>query len=116
MRRTRRVLRHRIDHIDEWAADHGETNQANALPLCGHHDRRKHRNRLRGRHDRHGRIHLVRTDGSVIKPLGARDPELAADDPIVRTLTWAEFATARSPHRGRVDPDAIVQIVELPAA
>ncbi len=40
-----------IDHINEWSADGGDTNQANALPLCGTHDRWKHRQRLRGKRD-----------------------------------------------------------------
>ena len=63
-----------VDHLTPWV-DGGETDQANSLPLCGSHDRRKHRQQLRGRRDRHGRIHLIRPDGSVIKPLNARDPE-----------------------------------------
>ena len=45
------------------------------MPLCGLHDRRKHRKQLWGRRDRHGRIHLIRPDGSGIKPLNARVPE-----------------------------------------
>lgn len=63
-----------VDHVTPWV-DGGETDQANSLPLCGPHDRRKHRQQLRGRRDRHGRIHLIRPDGSVIKPLNAHDPE-----------------------------------------
>lgn len=87
-----------IDHLDEWAADNGGTDQANALPLCGVHDRWKHRQRLRGRRDRTGRIHLVKPDGTVIKPLNARDPEWADPDPPLqpRILTWAEWAGDRS--------------------
>jgi hypothetical protein len=65
-----------VDHVTPWV-DGGETDQANSLPLCGSHDRRKHRKQLRGRRDRHGRIHLIRPDGSVIKPLNAHDPEWA---------------------------------------
>ena len=78
-----------VDHVNPWV-DGGETDQANSLPLCGPHDRRKHRQQLRGRRDRHGRIHLIRPDGSVIKPLNARDPEwadperAAADDVATR--------------------------------
>ena len=63
-----------VDHVNPWV-DGGETDQANSMPLCGSHDRRKHSEQLRGRRDRHGRIHLIRPDGSVIKPLNARDPE-----------------------------------------
>jgi hypothetical protein len=117
-----------IDHVDEWAADHGETNQANALPLCGSHDRWKHRKRLRGRRDRYGRIHLIRTDGSVIKPLGARDPEWDADEPdaapttpqsepriLIRTMSWAEFTDGRPASRGNIGPTATVHLLEFPA-
>jgi hypothetical protein len=68
-----------VDHLTPWV-DGGETDQANSLPLCGSHDRRKHRQQLRGRRDRHGRIHFIRPDGSVIKPLNARDPEWADTD------------------------------------
>jgi hypothetical protein len=50
------------------------------MPLCGSHDRRKHRQQLQGRRDRHGRIHLIRPNGSVIKPLNAHDPEWADPD------------------------------------
>ncbi len=105
-----------IDHVDEWAADHGDTNQANALPLCGSHDRWKHRKRLRGRRDRHGQIHLIRPDGTVIKPLGARDPEWETDQSVQRCLSWAEFASTTSPRRSLIDEAAIVQVIEFPAA
>jgi hypothetical protein len=68
-----------VDHVTPWV-DGGETDQANSMPLCGSHDRRKHRQQLQGRRDRHGRIHLIRPDGSVIKPLNAHDPEWADPD------------------------------------
>lgn len=111
-----------IDHVGEWAADGGETNQVNSFPVCGSHDRYKHRKRLRGRRDRFGRIHLIRPDGSVIKPLGARDPEWepAPDEyvqPAVRTTTWAEFSVnSTSPHRHRIRPDATVRLIDFRAA
>lgn len=63
-----------VDHVEPWV-DGGATDQSNSMPLCGSHDRQKHRKQLRGRRDRHGRIHLVRPNGGVIKPLNARDPE-----------------------------------------
>jgi hypothetical protein len=68
-----------VDHVNPWV-DGGETDQANSMPLCGPHDRRKHRQQLRGRRDRHGRIHLIRLDGSVIKPLNAHDPDWAGTE------------------------------------
>ena len=75
-----------VDHIDEWANNNGQTNQNNALPLCGSHDRWKHHKRLRGKRDIHGRIHLIKPDGTIIKPLGARDPIWAAPD-----TDWVEL-------------------------
>lgn len=90
-----------IDHIDEWATHHGGTNQANALPLCGTHDRWKHRQQLRGRRDRHGRIHLIKPDGTIIKPLNARDPDWAHPDPLAPpkplTMTWNEWIRDNAP-------------------
>ena len=106
-----------VDHVDEWAADDGRTDQANALPLCGVHDRWQHRERLRGRRDHPGRIHLVKPDGTVIKALGARDPIWAeSDEPTHHptwaeqfTLTWAEYVgdrtwTGASPEIGSMAP------------
>jgi len=63
-----------VDHI-EPRVDGGETNQANSMPLCGPHDRRKHSKQLRGRRDRHGRIPLITPNGTVIKPFDTRDPD-----------------------------------------
>ena len=80
-----------VDHVTPWV-DGGETDQANSMPLCGSHDRRKHRKQLRGRRDRYGRIHLIRPDGTVIKPLNAHDPE------------WAD------PERAAVDVDVDVDV------
>ena len=121
-----------VDHLDEWVADHGQTNQDNALPLCGSHDRWKHQQRLRGRRDTTGRVHLVKPDGTVIKALNTRDPEWAQpDEPApnraepepdtfdapVRTTTWGEQTkNSTSPSRHTIAPDAIVQIIDLRAA
>lgn len=108
-----------IDHVDEWA-NGGATNQANALPLCGVHDRWKHRQQLRGRRDRIGRIHLVRPDGTVIKPLNARDPDWPDNDntrprSVVRhVLTWDEWTASRTPtRRCTPKPDCTVTIYDL---
>jgi len=120
-----------VDHLDEWAADTGATDQVNSFPLCNGHDIWKHRKRLRGRRDSSGRIHLIRPDGTVIKPLGARDPVWAESDgspsprpelttpdqPTAEQTTWAELtknSTAASRHT--VPADALVQIIDLRAA
>lgn len=70
-----------IDHRAEWGADEGRTDQANAMPACGVHDRWKHRHRIRTRRATNGRIHLIRPDGSTISPVGAREPEWAEPAP-----------------------------------
>lgn len=101
-----------VDHVDEWAADGGATDQANAMSLCGSHDRWKHRQRLRGRRDRHGRIHLIRPDGTVIKPVGARDPEWAEPDRSEPDLAEPDAAEPDGTEpdlvkHGQVDPDGV---------
>ena len=90
-----------VDHVAPWV-DGGETDQANSLPLCGSHDRRKHQKQLRGRRDRHGRIHLIRPDGSVIKPLNAHDPEWA--DPERADSERTDTERADSGRAAAVDP------------
>jgi hypothetical protein len=122
-----------VDHIDEWAADNGETNQANALPLCGVHDRWKHQKRLRGRRDTHGRIHLITPDGTVIKALGARDPTWADTDqtepnepqppqpgeiftPEWQTFTSAQWVAKYPNLAGRTEPGWTISYADLRAA
>lgn len=85
-----------IDHIDEHTTRNGETNQANALPLCGVHNRWKHAHRLRGRRNKHGRVHLIKPDGIVIKPLGACEPVWTDE---------SEAATETAQHPTRHEPD-----------
>jgi hypothetical protein len=83
-----------VDHIEPWI-DGGETDQANSMPLCGPHDRRKHSKQLSGRRDRHGRIHLITPNGTVIKPLNAPDPQWAEPDKPARRrrYTWDQWVT-----------------------
>lgn len=70
-----------VDHLDEWVAHAGPTDQRNGAPMCGHHDRFKHERRLRARRAADGCIRLIRPDGSVVKPVGERDPEWAEPPP-----------------------------------
>jgi hypothetical protein len=83
-----------VDHIEPWI-NSGETNQANSMPLCGPHDRHKHTKQLHGRRDRHGRIHLITPNGTVIKPLNAPDPEWAEPERPRRRhrYTWDQWVT-----------------------
>lgn len=55
--------------------------QKNAGPFCGGHDRYKQHETLRARRTASGRIRLIRPDGTVIKPVGQRDPEWADASP-----------------------------------
>ncbi len=68
-----------VDHIVPWS-EGGRTDQANADVACGHHNRFKHRERLRVRRDARGRMIRQRTDGTLILPVGQRPPDLTIDE------------------------------------
>ena len=85
-----------IDHRAEWAGDGGSTNQDNAMPLCGHHDRWKHANKVRSRRAANGRIYLIRPDGSTIKPVGETEPEWAEPEPVESSPPTPRIAPDRS--------------------
>lgn len=70
-----------IDHNDEWHED-GPTDQRNANVGCGHHNRIKHRQRWRTRRDARGRCYTVRSDDTIILPVGERPPDLSVDEAI----------------------------------
>jgi hypothetical protein len=67
-----------IDHLQEWERDRGPTDQDNAGIDCAHHNRFKHRHRLRTRRDRFGKLHVQRADGTWIAPVGT-DPPTESD-------------------------------------
>jgi hypothetical protein len=69
-----------VDHMVEHC-DGGATEPGNAAPKCGWHNRDKHRRRLRSRRARNGRVYDIRSDGTIILPVGERPPDLTADDP-----------------------------------
>lgn len=64
-----------VDHADEWVADHGRTDQANADIRCGPHNRAKSRHRWRSRRAANGNTYTIRNDGTVILPVGVRLPD-----------------------------------------
>ena len=74
-----------VDHAIEWH-EGGPTDQDNAGPRCGGHNREKHRKRWRTRRDIHGRIHTIRADGTIMLPVGVRPPifadEASATEPM----------------------------------
>ncbi|WP_040492367.1 HNH endonuclease signature motif containing protein [Ilumatobacter nonamiensis] len=105
-----------IDHMVPYA-DGGTTDQRNAAPLCGLHNRFKHRAGFRSRRARDGRVYLIRPDGSVVVPVGQRPPEFEQEhdtldvrgdrcpehETVVETIGWDEFVDRQ--RRGR-DPDS----------
>jgi hypothetical protein len=70
-----------VDHRNEWASQSGTTNQANAMPLCGPHDRWKHANHIRSRRATSGRLFLIKPDGTTVLPIGAREPDWVEPPP-----------------------------------
>jgi hypothetical protein len=87
-----------VDHRNEWADGSGTTNQANAMPLCGPHDRWKHANKIRSRRAASGRLFLIKPDGTTVLPVGAREPDWAEPPPAGPVNTggdpWASFPDA----------------------
>ena len=73
-----------VDHRREWVRERGPTDQANATPMCGPHDRWKHANHIRTRRATNGRTYLIRPDGSTVLPVGAREPDWAEPPPTNR--------------------------------
>ena len=57
--------RPQLDHRDEWAADHGATDQDNSAWLCGPHNRWKHHGYTVTR-DPDGIITIMRPDGTPL--------------------------------------------------
>jgi hypothetical protein len=82
-----------IDHITEWV-DQGRTDQDNAALACGRDNRRKHRQRLKSRRDRFGKLHVQRPDGTWITPVGADPPtedDFLTDDQIAEHVRQRLF-------------------------
>lgn len=84
-----------VDHAAEWSADHGRTDQVNAHVRCGAHNREKHRKRWRTRRANDGRTYTVRSDGTIMLPVGARSP--AFDD----SHDWPELDDPAGLHASR---------------
>jgi hypothetical protein len=68
-----------VDHADEWSRG-GATDQRNANIECRSHNRFKSRARWRIRRDETGRNFSIRPDGTVVLPVGAREPDFTDDD------------------------------------
>ncbi len=84
-----------IDH-NQSHADGGRTDQANAGPECGPHNRFKYRNRWRTRRSDNHRIYNIRSDGTLVLFAGERPPEFTRADDHDRTHAGlAELASIR---------------------
>ena len=68
-----------VDHNVEWH-EGGRTDQRNRNLGCGPHNRAKHRERWRTRRDSRGRAYTIRSDGSIMLPVGERPPDLTDDE------------------------------------
>jgi hypothetical protein len=91
-----------VDHRNEWADDGGPTDQANAMPLCGSHDRWKHANKIRSRRAVSGRLFLITPDGTTILPAGAHEPDWAEPPPASTPPTTDQHCNQHpTQHRNR---------------
>jgi hypothetical protein len=90
-----------VDHMDEWDADGGATDQSNARPRCDTHNPFKSKRRLKSVRDPNGYIVDYRSDGTPMLPAGRRSPDNPPDaSPVVSRDIWdrlvAERAAVRS--------------------
>lgn len=70
-----------VDHLTPWG-ELGRTDQANATPLCGGHNRFKHRKHWRTHRDTNGNLHHTRSDNTAVQPAGQPPPgSLETADP-----------------------------------
>ncbi len=69
-----------VDHMDEWDADGGATDQSNARPRCDTHNPYRSKRRLRSVRDPNGYIVDYRSDGTPMLPAGRRPPDDAFGD------------------------------------
>ena len=76
---TVRARHSQVDHMLEWA-EGGTTNQHNAQPRCGPHNRFKHRDHWQSKRDQRGRTYDIRPDNTIVLPVGERPPDLTHDE------------------------------------
>jgi hypothetical protein len=68
-----------VDHAVEWA-NGGHTDQANSRIRCGGHNTDKTKKRWRSRRATNGRTYTIRTDGTIMLPVGVRPPTFPDED------------------------------------
>jgi hypothetical protein len=81
--------RGQLDH-NESHSEGGRTDQDNADPKCGPHNRFKYQNGWRTRRADNGRTYNIRSDGTVVLFAGERPPEFTKAD----THDWQQQAVA----------------------
>lgn len=86
-----------VDHMDEWDADGGGTDQENARPRCGTHNPFKSKHRLRSVRDPNGYVVDYRADGTAMLPVGRRAPgtDPPANVPIETGQVWDRMVAGR---------------------
>ncbi len=71
--------RSQVDH-NESHSEGGPTDQHNAGPMCGPHNRFKYRNGWRTRRADNGRVYNIRSDGTLVLFVGERQPDFTIED------------------------------------
>jgi hypothetical protein len=84
-----------VDHNDEWYRSTGPTDQRNSNIECHTHNLFKTRSRWRIARDEHGRTFHIRPDGSIVLPVGAREPDLTLDTVVRRLDRHSGFRVIR---------------------
>ncbi len=69
-----------VDHAVEWAAG-GTTDQSNSGIECSSHNVTKTKRRWRTKRADDGHRYTIRSDGSIMLPVGVRPPTFPDDDP-----------------------------------
>ena len=91
--------RSQIDH-NRSHCEGGRTDQDNAMPRCGPHNRFKYRNRWRTRRADNGRPYNIRADGTVVLFIGERPPTFTHTEATERARQrLADLKTLRPRHQ-----------------
>ena len=81
-----------VDHADEWT-DGGHTDQHNSRIRCGSHNVDKSKHRWRSRRASNGRTYTIRSDGTIMLPVGVRPPTFPSEGDIERLAKLARKRT-----------------------
>ena len=88
-----------IDHNESHSAG-GRTDQANAGPECGPHNRHKYEHGWRTRRADNGRIYNIRSDGTLILFVGERPPPFTRADHVDAIHNIREITLEHLKHEG----------------